>query len=260
MHKRLIVLFLLCCPLLVQAEDARLAELFSDAGVSGTLLIQSAKTGERLVHNAPRARQDFPVASTFKVLNTLIALEEGVVDGPDAVFPWDGTRHGIAGWNCDQTLASAFKVSCVWCYQELARRVGAESYPAYLRQAGYGRLREPFEVTEFWLDGSLQISAEGQVAFLEQVAERRLPYRASSYDTLSAIMLEEAAPGYRLYAKTGWAARGSPGIGWYVGYVETADDIWLFALNMDIRDEADLPLRKEIVRDALALEGILPAS
>ncbi len=258
MLKPLMVLSLACFSLLAHAEDAAIARLFSETGVSGTLLIESAKTGQRFVHNDERARRALPVASTFKVLNTLIALEEGVIDGADAAIPWDGTLHPIADWNRDQTLESAFKVSCVWCYQELARRVGAAKYPAYLRQARYGQLREPFDGTQFWLDGSLTISAEQQVAFLRQLVERRLPYRANSYDTLQTIMLAEATPRYRLYAKTGWSARTTPGIGWYVGYVEAAGDTWLFALNLDTRGVADLPLRKQIALDALRVKGIVP--
>lgn len=260
MPKLLVSIALLCFALFARAEDAAIAHLFKKAGINGTLLIESIKTGQRDIYNDARSKQAFTVASTFKVLNTLIALEEGVIAGADSTIRWDGTRYEIADWNHDQTLESAFKVSCVWCYQELARRVGAAKYPAYLRQAQYGQLHEPFDGTRFWLDGSLTISAEQQVAFLKQVVERRLPYHAGSYDTLKSIMLVEATPRYRLYAKTGWATRSMPGVGWYIGYVELAEDTWLFALNLDTRSAADLPLRKQLTLDALRAKGILPPS
>jgi beta-lactamase class D len=48
----------------------------------------------------------------------------------------------------------------------LARQVGVDTYRDYLRRAGYGQLREPFDVGSFWRDGALTISAEQQVAFL----------------------------------------------------------------------------------------------
>ena len=110
------------------------------------------------------------------------------------------------------------------------------------------------------MDGSLTISAEQQVAFLKQVVSGHLPFRASSYDTLKSIMLSEQTPHYRLYAKTGWAARNAPVVGWYVGYVEVAEDIWLFALNIDTRSASDLPLRKQITLGAFRAKGILPAN
>ena len=157
------------------AEDADIARLFDEAGVDGTLVIESAGTGQRYVHNEARAKQPFTAASTFKVLNTLIALEEGAIAGADEIIPWDNTRYEIEAWNQDQTLKSAFQVSCVWCYQWLARRVGAADYPPHIRQAHYGQLHQPVNVTEFWLDGSLRVSAEQQMGLLRQVVARSLP-------------------------------------------------------------------------------------
>ena len=72
-------------------------------------------------------------------------------------------------------------------------------------------------------------------------------------------MQVDSTPAYRLYAKTGWAARANPGIGWYIGYVEAGADTWLFALNLDTRDATDLPLRQRIALDALRAKDILPA-
>lgn len=254
----LALLFLGFCGL-ANAEDAEIARLFDEAGVKGTLLIESAETGQRFVHDEVRAKQPFTAASTFKVLNTLIALEEGAIAGADEIIPWDNTRYEIEDWNRDQTLKSAFQVSCVWCYQWLARRVGAADYPPHIRRAHYGQLREPFNGTEFWLDGSLTISAEQQIDLLKRITERSLPYRASSYDTLKTVMLSEAAKNYRLYAKTGWAARSTPGTGWYIGYVELAENTWLFALNIETHGATDLPLRQQIALSALRAKGILPA-
>lgn len=83
-----------CRSLFVQAEDAEIADLFSKAGVTGTLLIESAKTGQRVVHNDSRAQQAFVAASTFKVFNTLIALEEGVIEGANVALSGVGSASG----------------------------------------------------------------------------------------------------------------------------------------------------------------------
>jgi beta-lactamase class D len=242
---------------LVHAEEPEIAALFADARVTGTLVLARLDGQEVMVHNAERARQRLPVASTFKVFNSLIALEEGAISGIDEVLPWDGRQHAYADWNRDQTLSSAFAVSCVWCYQQLAERIGAERYRVHLARADYGELQEPFVTAEFWLDGSLKISAEEQVRFLRQVIERRLPYRPETYDGLRAIMLADQGTDFRLYAKTGWAARATPQIGWYVGYVETAETTWIFALNLDTRDASDLPLRQSLTRASLRAKGII---
>ncbi|WP_269744893.1 penicillin-binding transpeptidase domain-containing protein, partial [Aromatoleum toluclasticum] len=124
MAKLILLACSLCLSFFVRAEDSAIEQLFRSAGIDGTIVIESVSTGQRFVHNDPRSKQPFTAASTFKVLNTLIALEEGVISGADAIFQWDGTPYEIANWNNDQTLESAFKASCVWCYQQLARRVG----------------------------------------------------------------------------------------------------------------------------------------
>ena len=257
MPRLLLLLAALVIAAPAHAEDADLAALFAAAGVEGTLVIADLDGDSVHVHNASRAAQRFPTASTFKILNTLIALEEGVVAGPDALIPWDGRVHDMPDWNRDHTLASAFAASCVWCYQSLAREIGAERYRSHLERAGYGELAEPFDPVAFWLDGTLTISALEQVEFLRRVILRTLPYRESSYEGLHRVMLAEAGDHDRLFAKTGWAARATPQIGWYVGYVETPDATWIFALNMDTRGAADLPLRQALVRAGLQAKGIL---
>jgi beta-lactamase class D len=252
--------FCLCISFTACAEDATIAQLFRKAGIEGTIVIESLSTGRRFVHDDSRSQQPYTVASTFKIFNTLIALEEGAISGADAKFDWNGTKYEIADWNHDQTLESAFRVSCVWCYQQLAERVGSEKYREYIQQTQYGQLREPFNVTEFWLDGSLTSSADQQVAFLRQVTKRSLRLKASSYDTLKRIMLTEETRQYRLYGKTGWATRTNPQVGWFVGYVETLVDTWLFALNLDTQNDKDLPLRIQITKEALRTIGVLPSS
>jgi beta-lactamase class D len=251
----LIIAALLCSH--AHAEDKTLADLFSAVGVEGTIVLSKLDAGLEFVHDDQRAARPLPVASTFKIFNSLIALDEGVIAGTDAILTWDGRIHDFPDWNRDQTLASAYKVSCVWCYQELARRIGPQKYRAHLRAADYGQLREPFDPVAFWLDGSLQISAREQVAFLRKIIRRSLPYKASSYDALRDLMVVEKNGGYTLRAKTGWATRPTPQIGWYVGYVETPEDIWIFATNIDIRDSNDLPLRQALTLQCLKAKGII---
>lgn len=239
------------------AEDQSLANLFSQQGIEGTIVISALQSEKIFIHNDLRAHQRFSTASTFKILNTLISLEEKAITTKDDVIKWDGHIYDFPDWNHDQTLESAFKVSCVWCFQELARRVGAEKYQEYLLKTAYGELREPFEETTFWLDGSLQISAIEQVNFLKKVYLRSLPFSTSSYETLRQIMLVEKTPTFTLWAKTGWSTRASPQVGWYVGYVETVKDVWFFATNIKIRDEKDLPLRQKLTREALKAKGVM---
>ena len=248
------LLFALTLP--VAAEDPVIAKLFAQQGMQGTLVISSLRSGQTFIHNDSRATRRFIAASTFKILNTLISLEEGIVVGKDSTFKWNGHTYSIANWNRDQTLESAFKVSCVWCFQQIAEKVGAEKYRDYLTKSQYGKLHEPFVETTFWLDGSLQISAIEQVKFLKNIYQRSLPFSTSSYETLRQIMVVEQTPSFTIRAKTGLGGQSTPQVGWYVGYVETAQDVWFFAVNLEIHSEKDLPLRLQLTRQSLQVKGV----
>lgn len=256
-RNRVILVFAVLLPILANAADSVISDIFDQKGVDGTVVIASLKSGQTFIHNDVRARQRFSPASTFKIMNTLIAVEEDAVSSTNALFKWDGHIYAIPDWNHDQTLSSAFKASCVWCYQELARRVGAEKYVVYLKHSDYGELKSEFSTTTFWLDGSLQISALEQIDFLMKAVRRQLPFSERTYETLEQIMLMEKTSVYSLWAKTGWATRVKPQVGWYVGYIRTSNDVWLFALNMELDNEKDLFLRQQLVLDTLRAKGII---
>ena len=72
------------------AEDPALAKLFEQHGIDGTLVISSLHSGKTFMHNDTRATRRYSTASTFKILNTLISLEEKAITGKDDVLKWDG--------------------------------------------------------------------------------------------------------------------------------------------------------------------------
>ena len=255
--KHLAVVTLLLFPLMAIAEDQELAALFKNHKTNGTIILTSLDGISTFVHNDKRANKRFSTASTFKILNSLIALEEGLVSTAESVIKWDGTQYEYELWNKNQTLKSAFQVSCVWCYQKLARKVGSEKYRDYISSVSYGRLLDEFNETTFWLDNGLTISAVEQINFLKKVYSHSISFSSSSYETLREIMVVEESPSYTLRAKTGWAARVTPQVGWYVGYVEVKDNVWFFATNIEISSSKDLVLRKEITESALRIKGII---
>ena len=84
---------------------------------------------------------------------TLISLETGVASGPDFSLPWNGTQYPIEPWNRDQTLRSAFSVSCLWFYQELARRVGSQRMNEFVTKIRYGNCDTSGGITNFATSG-----------------------------------------------------------------------------------------------------------
>ncbi|WP_066498166.1 class D beta-lactamase [Abyssisolibacter fermentans] len=244
----LILLTLLICS--CQKTDF-MNEYFEKNKINGTVIISSLNTGKEYIYNLERSEQRFLPASTFKVLNTLIALQENIVADEYDIIKWDGQDKGLKEWNKDQCIATALPESCVWFYQELARRVGLEKYNEYLAKLGYGNEKTGEVVDTFWLEGDLRISAREQIDFIKNIYNETYSFDQRNYKILKEAMIVDDTTEYILRAKTGWALRVNPQIGWYIGYVETSDDVWFFTCNLDIIDKSYSKYRKEIVYSAL---------
>jgi beta-lactamase class D len=238
------------------ATDLQLENIFKSKNIEGSIVIESLNTKKIYIYNDKRAETSLSPASTFKIPHTLIALNEGVVSA-DSLIIWDKTDKGMIPWNKNQTLESAFKVSCVWCYKEFASKIGLEKYKNYLKKLDYGNETIGSDVSDFWLDGSLKITTFEQIKFLKRLYKNDLPFKIEHINTLKNIMIEEKNENFTLRAKTGWSTRFESESGWYVGFIETKDDIWFFATNLITHGQKDLPLRKEITMEALKIKGII---
>ncbi|MEO1404718.1 MAG: class D beta-lactamase [Cyanobacteria bacterium J06635_1] len=228
-----------------------IAQHFQDLAVEGSILIYDLNRDRTYQHNSDRNATPFLPASTFKILNSLIALETGVIANDLAILTWDGVERSIPTWNRDLNMRTAFRVSAVWFYQVLARRIGHGRMQQWVTEAGYGNqvIGSAEDIDTFWLTGDLRITPEEQIRFLQRLYRDELPFSEETLATVKDIMIVEQTPDYTLRAKTGWAYQ--PQIGWYVGYLEQNDNVYFFATNIDIRDQADLADRLEVTRRSL---------
>ncbi|HDY84455.1 hypothetical protein LCGC14_0584970 [marine sediment metagenome] len=235
------------------SDDNELSKLYADNEIDGTLLVQSFDGRTEYQHNATKIEEGYIPASTFKIPNTLIALEEGVIKDQFEIIKWDGVEREFTPWNQDQTLATAFSRSCVWCYQRFAVKVGDIKYKQYLADFDYGNRETGSVISTFWLDGDLRVSVRDQVNFLRKVYLEQLPIKHRNVQILKDIMLTEETSDYKLWVKTGWQDEH----GWYVGYIETQGKVWFFANHIKIKSPADLFFRKALTIKSLKMKGII---
>ena len=246
------IFFLILLSINLFAWDKEVEEVFKKYKVEGTIVIESLNKKKIHIYNDKRASELFSPASTFKIPHSLIALNEGIVK-KDSVIVWDKKIREYESWNKDQILLTAFKSSCVWCYQEFASKIGVEKYKKYLKELNYGNKKIGDYVTRFWLDESLEITTFEQIKFLKRFYTNNLPFKIEDINLLKEIMIDEKNENYTIRAKTGWEGR----YGWYVGYVETKDDVWFFSTNIDTKSKDDLPKRKAITLEVLKIKGII---
>ena len=200
-------------------------------GFMGAFVLYDLNANRYIRYNLERCAARFIPASTFKIMNSLIGLETGVIPDQDYVVKWDGTKYDIPSWNQDHTLKTAIQNSVVWYYQELARRVGNDKMQSYVSATNYGNKNISGNIDTFWLEGGLRISANEQVDFLKRLYQGDLPFSPRSMSIVKDILVLEKTESYKLSGKTGSGQRITPHVGWFVGYVETKGNVYFFASN-----------------------------
>ncbi len=245
----------------INAQNENLTEkwssVFNTKNINGTFILFDISSGKSKVYNTARCDSAYMPASTFKILNSLISLETNAINSVDDTIKWNGVDYGWDKWNKNQTMRTAMPLSCVWFYQELARRVGIINMQKWIDSVGYGNTKMGGQIDNFWLEGDLRISAKEQVEFIERLIKNELPFSLKNQELVKEIMVTDSTENYVLHSKTGWALRIENQIGWFVGYVETKDNTWIFALNLDIKTKEDSKWRKQITYEILKEEGII---
>lgn len=232
------------------AQQIDFSRHFKELDVEGSILIYDLKSDRTYQYNEQRNTTPFLPLSTFKILNSLISLETGVIPDEIAVLTWDGIEREFPQWNRDLNMREAIKVSGIWFYQVLARKVGHERMQKWVAQAGYGNknIGPEEDIDKFWLEGELRITPQEQIAFLRRFYHNELPFSQRSLSLVKDILVVEKTPEYTIRGKTGWMPGTTPEIGWYVGYLERDENVYFFAVNIEIRKEGDTANRLELMR------------
>ena len=257
---------LLTLAAILAADPARAQDLNRHfQGIDGTLVLLDGQTGAYVRHDPARADRRFAPCSTFKIPNTAILLETGAAPDPEFVVRYDpALKASREAWRQDHTLRSAYKDSVLWYYHALSKKAGLPAEARLVTQFGYGNRDTSGGVAgqhPFWIDGSLRISANEQVAFLKRLHDDRLGLSPRTASLTKDIMIAERTPLWTLRAKTGACEpTGDREVTmWYVGYVEKPAGVWYFALEMGDTDFDRLfPLRASKAREILADLGVLP--
>jgi beta-lactamase class D len=241
-------------------ERPELGRFFESYGVKGTFVLLDVQSGHRQCYNPARARERFLPASTFKIFNSLVALETRVIADQDEVIKWDGVKRARAEWNQDQRMREAFQRSTVWFYQELARRIGEERMRSFVTRESYGNCDISGGIDKFWLTGGMRISADEQIEFMRRLHQGELGFRDSVVNTVKNLLDLESNAEYTLRGKTGWGETNGRQIGWLVGSVQRQGRLSIYAMNLET-SRKDFPMmeaRRAIVFGILRKLGILP--
>lgn len=253
-----------CSPNNVEINND-LKKHFDANKVQGCFALMDNGTGKFTVYNLARYRDSsYLPASTFKIVNSLIGLQQGTISNDSMIIKWDGVTRRVPQWNKDLTMYEAFRVSSVPYYQEVARRLGKDTLQYWLDTLKYGSRKIVSAVDTFWLDNSLKITPDEQLGLVKRLYFGQLPFFRSYQEMVKRAMLFEDDPNYRLSYKTGMGHTENGNLlGWVVGWIEENKHPYFFVLNIESADgnldmkETRTRMLKEILTDLGFFRGAM---
>jgi len=269
----LAIIFLASCkqaskPTLQEKKKIEDAEVFQeefqtildDAGLKGSILIWHQ--GNYYSNDFDWAKKGQLPASTFKIPNSIIGIELGIIENDSTISKWDGKPRFQEKWEQDLSFKEAFHSSCVPCYQELARTIGVQRMKSYLNKLNYGKMIfNSANLDMFWLEGKSEINQFQQIDFLRAFNEQKLPISKRTHTIMRRMMIIEEKEEYTLRGKTGWSVTKEKDNLWYVGFIQSDNEYHYFATNIEPAKQTNLDsltvLRKTVTERALKMIGAL---
>lgn len=229
--------------------------------LKGCILVYDQSQDKFYTNDSTAMNTGYLPASTFKIPNTIIGLETHSID-KDHTFIWDQNERSKDMWEKDLKLKDAFQVSCVPCYQELAREIGIDTMSIYLHRLDFGNMKvDANTIDNFWLTGNSKISCVQQIDFLKRLINRELPISESTRSTMMNILALNSTDTYSLSGKTGWSINANKHNGWFVGYLQIDEKNYYFSTNITPQTNFDMStfskIRKEITWEALIDLGLI---
>lgn len=239
---------------------------FDSCGVEGSIAIYDIESQKLIVSDTVGLVIETLPASTFKIINLLIALETNTIKDENEIVKWVGsTDTAKYGYRPeiyhDMPVKEAFELSAGWVFVELAKKIGKDTYKKYLTESKYGNNNLTQTEADFWNFGDFAISPKNQVEFLHSLYEENLPFSKRNIDIVKRVMITEQTEKYTIRAKTGWTRENNTNIGWWTGYIETKMGTYVFATRLlqdrKINRSDFSSCRKEITKKVLKVLNII---
>ena len=148
--------------------NTKIEELFNEAQVNATFVTFDGSKLNIYGNAQSRSDTEYVPASTFKMLNALIALEHRKATTIE-IFKWDGKPKSIKSWEKDLTLQEAMQISTVPVYQTVAKRIGIQLMDQEIKRIQFGNQKIDDQIDQFWLVGPLKITPVQEAKFTYQL-------------------------------------------------------------------------------------------
>lgn len=242
-----------------EIKDVNYSECFD--GIKGCAIFFNSDANVYTMYNEELCEKRSSPNSTFKIISTLIGLENGDLNSLDSTMGYDGTIYTNEDWNKNLSLKDAFKESCVWYFRKVIDRIGQREIQKWLDKLEYGNcdisewegngMNSLPALNGFWLESSLEISPKEQVDIITEIFEGKTDFAQKNIAILKEVMLVHKDGNVSVYGKTGTGKNADTGKidnGWFVGMFEDNAERYYFAVHLTDEKSEDVwgPKAKEI--------------
>lgn len=225
------------------------AEYFN--GLNGTAVVYDISNRRYTMYNVDSAMTKRSPCSTFKIISSLIALENGIIKPEDSTRTWSGEIFWNEDWNKDIDFSEAFRTSCVWYYRQVIDDIGKKMMQKELEKLQYGNCdisdwkgrlntnNNNRALTGFWIESSLKISPKEQVEVMERIFGDNSECSEKTQNELKQVMLvsEQERTDISIYGKTGMGkAEGIVVDAWFTGFAEGTEGKIYFCVHLGETD------------------------
>ena len=227
------------------------------SGYEGSFVLYDLNADTWNVYDMEQATLRTAPNSTYKIYDALFGLEEGVIAPDDSFMAWDGTNHPFEAWNGNQDLLSAMHSSVNWYFEKIDKQIGSSAIQDYIKKIGYGNENISANLSSYWMQGTLKISPVEQVELLTALHNNNFDFAPENVKAVKNAICLFSSEGTNFYGKTGTGrVDGQDVNGWFVGYIETTDNTYFFATNIQAAENATGSKASEISLSILSDMGI----
>src|ERR1700750_1193221 len=118
---------------------------FENCTTNGSIAIYDNHQHRWILSDTIDNKKETLPASTFKIINMLIALETKTITSENDIVQWPGKTDTVKyGYRPDiyhdMPVKEAFELSAGWVFVELAKKIGKDNYRKFLSKSQYGNL------------------------------------------------------------------------------------------------------------------------
>ncbi len=205
----------------------------------GSFVLYDLKKDTWKIHDMKRATLRVAPNSTYKIYNALFGLEKDIITPENSFIKWNGTTYPFETWNKDQILSSAMSASVNWYFGYIDEQLGKTSVQEYLQKIGYGNEDLSGNFSSYWMESSLKISPIEQVELLTRLQNQNLGFASENVKAVKDTIHISSSSFVDFYGKTGTGRVNGQDInGWFIGFIENADNTYFFATNIQSEQHA----------------------